>query len=541
MTIDISVDDMNRELDDSREEVDPCLETVDTERLTDVGNARRLVRRFAGSIRYCPEVGWLTWDGSRWIADNRGRVREMAKAVAQDLHDEADAARQELADYLAGGGDKDSEEGKRIAARVKRLMGWALASEGASKQRAMCDLAQSDPQVVVERGDFDTEPELLNLRDCVVNLRTGDRLEHTPKRLMMHRAEAAYARVPKGKTYRDVAPRFMDFLAKVTCGDLELAAYLQRAVGVSMCGNGPKNKLFICHGMGANGKSTFIGLISRILGSYCVNIRVKALLETGGFDQIPVDIARLAGARMCTMAEPSAGDQLASGIVKELLGEAVMTARFMRKDPFTFTPCCSPWLSCNHKLIVRDNSDGTWRRMSLLAWGHRFEERDQIENFDALLLREEREGIFAWMIDGAMEYLANGLQPPASVTAAVAAYREEMDLLAEFLTEYTERGTTPEYVTAYRDAWEAFKEWAKDYGEDARKWNPKRFTRELSDRGIKRSASKANGQPLVGIKLIRMANSGKPMPPVPGWMSELPPPGDPPPGRSRHWTEGDDN
>lgn len=507
-----------------------------TARRTDVGNSRRLVTRFHGRIRYCPEVGWLTWDGSRWVTDKRGRVREMAKAVAEDLFAEAAEAEDAFRAFIEGGGSKDDERAKILEGAWKAALAWAKASESASKQNAMIDLAQSDADVVAERAEFDTDPELLNLRDCVVHLRTGERMEHDPKRLMMHRAEAAYAVVPAGKTYAETAPMFVSFLAKVTRGDQELAAYLQRAVGVSMCGHGPKDKLFICHGMGANGKSTFIGVIANILGSYCVNVRVKALLDNGGFDSIPVDIASLAGARMATMAEPEAGDKLASGIVKELLGEAKITARWMRKDPFTFTPTCSPWLSCNHKLIVRDSSDGTWRRMALIGWGHKFEEADQVKNYDAVMLATERDGIFAWMLDGAREYLRGGLRPPASVTDAVAAYREEMDLLGEFVGEYLERGEG--YVAGYQETWTAFRAWMKDSGEDERRWNLKRFTRELGDRGIKRSAGKAHGQPLVGVRLVKTAEGARQAPP-PTWMAEIPVPTEAPMPTRRHWT--DDN
>lgn len=521
------VDAANDALVDAQDPPDvvPAEEDI---RCTDVGNSRRLVRRFGGRIRYCPEMGWLTWDGSRWMADNRGRVKEMAKAVAQEILDEG-AELNAVAEDLEREADSDDKEMKeriaKIRAAASKRIAWGYASESGGKQRAMVDLAQSAQDVVAERAQFDTAPELLNLRDCVVNLRTGERLDHDPSRLMMHRAEAAWATVPVGKTYKDIAPRFMAFLAAVTQGDVELAAYLQRAVGVSMCGHGPKNRLFICHGMGANGKSTFIGVIATILGSYAVNTRVETFVNKGGFDQIPVDVATLAGARMVTMAEPEAGDQLASGLVKEILGERSKTARFMRRDPFTFTPTCSPWLSCNHKLIIRDNSDGTWRRMALIPWKHKFEEKDQVEHYDQVLLDAERDGILAWMLDGAREYLAHGLKTPASVVAAVAAYREEMDLLGEFVGEYMERGDTPRHVTAYQDAWQAFKVWAKDNGEDERRWSTKRFTRELADRGIKRAPGKAKGQPLMGVRLVKTAEGAK-MASPPAWLDEPPPPTD---------------
>ena len=36
---------------------------------SDTGNAERLVARFGSDIKWCPAMGWLTWDGERWQRD----------------------------------------------------------------------------------------------------------------------------------------------------------------------------------------------------------------------------------------------------------------------------------------------------------------------------------------------------------------------------------------------------------------------------------------------------------------------------------------
>lgn len=42
---------------------------------TDMGNAERLVSRYASDIRYCYDFKkWLIWDGTRWCCDNTGRI-----------------------------------------------------------------------------------------------------------------------------------------------------------------------------------------------------------------------------------------------------------------------------------------------------------------------------------------------------------------------------------------------------------------------------------------------------------------------------------
>src|SRR5262245_56780624 len=56
--------------------------------LTDLGNARRLVRRHGKDLRYCLAWGkWLSWDGRRWRIDDSGEVMRRAKATALSIYE----------------------------------------------------------------------------------------------------------------------------------------------------------------------------------------------------------------------------------------------------------------------------------------------------------------------------------------------------------------------------------------------------------------------------------------------------------------------
>lgn len=491
-------DDINRRLSESEAEPPPVVEGE--VRLTETGNARRLVRRFGGALRYVADVGsWAVWEGSRWALDVRGRVIERCKQVADEIIEEGRvlALRADEMEAAPAADGIDPEAKKKhveeLRGRAAALVKWGTSSESMARLKATASAAQSEPAVVVERADFDRQAEMLNLQNGIVDLRHGRLLPHTPDALLMHQANAEW--------YDDRAyecPKWSAFLRTVFCGDEELIAFVQRAAGMSMVGHGPKDALFILYGMGANGKSTFVSVMVDILGSYAVTTRVQTFLQKGG-SQIPADVAALAGARAVTMAEPNAGDQLATGLIKECLGEGKITARFLNQNFFSFTPTFAPWLSCNHKPIVKDTSDGTWRRMQLIGFNHRFEEKDQVKNYDKVLLAEERDAIFAWMLAGARAYLGVGLQPPKSVRDDVATYREEMDLLAEFIQEYLERGN---FTAPYEETWQAFRGWTRD-NNDEKAWSKKRFTREMGDRGIRRSPGKGNGQPFVGVRLVK--------------------------------------
>ena len=56
-------------------------------------------------------------------------------------------------------------------------------------------------------------------------------------------------------------PIWLAFLETVTGGDTELIAFLQRMSGYALTGSTEEHALFFQHGVGANGKSTFIKAI----------------------------------------------------------------------------------------------------------------------------------------------------------------------------------------------------------------------------------------------------------------------------------------
>jgi putative DNA primase/helicase len=50
-------------------------------------------------------------------------------------------------------------------------------------------------------------------------------------------------------------------------------------------------------------------------------------------------------------------------------------------------------------------------------------------------LREELPGILAWAVRGALDWQKSGLREPEAVKEATAEYKEESDVLADFLTD----------------------------------------------------------------------------------------------------------
>src|SRR5258707_15106782 len=92
----------------------------------------------------------------------------------------------------------------------------------------------------------------------------------------------------------------------------------------------------------------------------------------------PADIARLVGVRGVFVRETAQGKHLDANRVKELVSHGEpLPARFMRENWFDFVPKFKLWLHTNNKPLIRDDTDGTWRRIYPVRFRHEVP-KDQI-------------------------------------------------------------------------------------------------------------------------------------------------------------------
>ncbi len=419
--------------------------------LTDLGNSERFVSDHGEDVRYCyPWATWLVWTGARWEKDDAGRAHRLAKETVRGIYQEA-----------AEAGDED---------RRKALAKHAARSESADKIRAMLELARSELPVAPD--ELDADPMVLNAKNGTIDLRTGELREHRREDLITKLAPAEYR--PDAE-----APAWGAFLERVL-PDEELRGFVRRAAGYSASGDTSEQCLFINHGVGANGKSTFHEAAAAALGDYAMRAPTDMLLARRS-GAVPNDVARLKGARFVSAAETEDGRRLAESLVKDLTGQDTITARFMRAEFFDFKPTHKLHLSTNHKPEIRGTDAAIWRRIRLVPWTVTIPPAEQDKKLSEKL-RGELAGVLAWIVRGCVEWRHEGLKAPDAVRKATGAYRSEMDVIGAFIEDCcvlrpdASALATPLYV--------AYKEWCEESGEPIEK--QRRFGMRLTERGLRR-------------------------------------------------------
>lgn len=446
--------------------------------LTDSGNAERLVELHGDDLRYCKLWGkWLVWDGMRWHADDTAEVERRALLTARSIAAEA------VADEKLG---RDT---------FHDCMKWAKGSESGTKQAAMVKLAGREARVVVIPDQLDRDGSKLGTQNGVIDTREGEFGEHEREALMTRVAGTAYR--------EDAAcPTFLAFLDQITFDPErnqprpELVSYLQRAVGYSLTGDTSERVMFILHGVGKNGKSTFIDIIREMMGDYAMRVPTDTLMARRN-ESIPNDIARLKGARFVFASETDDGKRLSEALIKDLTGGDTISARFMRGEWFDFKPEFKLWLATNHRPTIRGTDPAIWDRIHLIPFDVRISEEQQDRNLSKKL-RKELPGILRWAVEGCLEWQRDGLKPPVCVRSATNQYRTEMDRLAPFLADCC--AIEPYARVTAKELYAAYQHWCNENGE--RYARQRDFGVKLGEKGFEQHRGAKGLRFWVGLRLV---------------------------------------
>jgi putative DNA primase/helicase len=450
----------------------PAKKTPPSFNCSDLGNAERLAHYYGEQIRYCHTwKKWFVWDGTRWSEDETGQVKQIAKKTVRKIYEEA----------------KQCEDDSKRQATARH----AISSESNTRIKAMVSLAQSDLPVTPD--EFDKDRYLLNCENGTLDLKTGILLPHRKNDFISKLAPVSYDETT-------TCPQWEQFLDRIMDGNQDLIQFLQRAVGYSLTGDVSEQCLFLFWGSGANGKSTFLRTIGSILGDYSQHTATETLLikKQGA---IPNDIARMKGARFVTASEAEAEHKLAENLIKQMTGDDLISARFLHQEWFEFEPEYKIFLGTNNKPIIKGNDYAIWRRIKLVPFKMTIppEERDR----DLLnKLKKEASGILNWALKGCLDWRKHGLGIPAEVTEATDEYRQEMDLLSNFIGECCIEG--PGERVSSSDLYRVYSKWCEENGEFQLKQAS--FGRKLREKGFSSNLfSKKRVRYWEGLGLVEMA------------------------------------
>jgi len=412
--------------------------------LNDLYHAHEIVELHGKDIRHCKQLGgFLVWNGRRWAPDRAGTVWRLAIRTTAHVYRE----------------QKRTDAGKR-----RFVEKWALNATRAKNIKDALIQLQAQSSIIAPADAFDRDPFLFTAQNGTIDLRTGELREHRREDMITKIAPVAYD--------PDAGPPrlWTRFLHEMLDGNRELIDFIQRACGYALTGSGSEQKLFFLHGNGPNGKRTFLHTLMHVMGTYARPIPPDSLFRARA-DQRSTASADLTACRLAVITEPGAGRYISGAALNRLAGDCLISRSAQKV-----------FVTGDHLPLIRDGDRSSWRRMILIPLTVTIPEHRRDKDLPHKL-RAEAAGILNWIVTGCLEWQKKGLSEPAAVAGALRAYRTDMDVLGDFLSDRCTiddraRSTTADIIRAYTT-------WCQENGE--RPMTACRLGLRLKERGFRKT------------------------------------------------------
>jgi len=433
----------------------------------DEGNARAAVHLFGKDFAYSPALGWMCWTGTHWRQDPaEAEVDKMLLAVLKQRRLLAVSAGKEAVVKATPGSRKRVNDAKGLFRSF----------------------------VNVEDADFDSDPDLLNVANGVLNLRTRKLTAHEPGHRFTYCIDVPFEPSAHSREWED-------FLASAVQADV--LDYLQMAVGYTLTGHTSEECLWYVHGPTRAGKGTFTETLLALLGSpLATEVDFATFTARREGDTQNFDLAPLKPARLVITSESNRYEALNTGKVKTLTGGNLIRCAFKHRAHFTYRPQFKAWLVSNHPVSADVDDDALWYRVKVVQFPN-----SKIENEDKHLKQRLRHpdvlaGVLRWAVDGAAAWYASarGLVHPDVIRTNTDAHRGELDMIQAWLDERCEVGY--DTFTAYSALYGSYTDWCRDSGVEPKK--ARAFALGMKAKGLEGDLKKVSGEVFRIIKNVRL-------------------------------------
>jgi P4 family phage/plasmid primase-like protien len=268
-----------------------------------------------------------------------------------------------------------------------------------------------------------------------------------------------------------------DFMAKVFPKP-ELRKYMWRKLASCLEGANKEQTYETWIGVGGNGKSKLVDLMSMALGDYASSLQSTAMTrkrpDAGAANP---DIMAIRNKRFIYMAEPDDREPLNTSRMKQFTGEDDVEARGLFEDQTKFKITGKIFMLCNAFPAINTMDRGTWRRVRAVPFEAKFVDplvedvhpaahiypRDN--QLDAKMKRWRTLFMSRLVHIYKTEYLPHGLGAvPAIVTQESNKYQESFDSVAKFMNARIREIKRGGYEANIKDIFRVYKNWYESIG-----------------------------------------------------------------------------
>lgn len=321
---------------------------------------------------------WYIYTNHRWEENEGGTNLRMA--ISKELHNIYFTKINELSQYMSSGA-LDSSTDKYAALQLKFKKIAKICND--LKRRGVKDNIMREAKEIFYDSEFvdkiDANPKLLCFNNGVMDFNTQEFRKGKPDDYLAKSTKINYIKLDynKHKQYIDEINDFMNKLFP----EPELRNYMWEHLASTLIGENNDQTFNIYNGNGSNGKSKLVELMSACLGDYKATVPITLITaKRNSIGSTSSEVVQLKGTRYAVMQEPSKGDRINEGIMKEITGGDPLQGRALFKDSITFIPQFKLVVCTNTLLDVNSNDEGTWRRICVCEFKSKFCSKDDFDN-----------------------------------------------------------------------------------------------------------------------------------------------------------------
>ena len=401
----------------------------------DEGNAQGLNYLHGDRFLYCEAYGWMYYTGTHWERDKA--EAKLERAIVDTLQ------RRRLAAVQAG--SETLVKAAKPSAYHVRSARYLLTS-----------------LLAVSVRDFDASPNHLNVKNGVLDLRTGELVAHDPSQRF------TYCLPVEFESYVDTA-QWERWLLGAVGGDEAVARYLQAAVGYTLTGHIWEECFFYIYGPTRAGKGTFTETLLALMGREPLAIEADFATFTRKRenDTNNADLAKLKPCRLVIASESAKHEWINAAKTKQVTGGNEIFCAFKYGDHFSYRPQYAIWLVSNHAPKIDVDDDAAWARVRVIHFPNshlgREDKRLKAKMQEPVMLRR----VLAWAVRGAMRWYGakgKGLIAPPGVEAEIQAARDLLDFVGQWLAERVEKTDDPKHFVSNPTLYADYKQWCEANG-----------------------------------------------------------------------------
>lgn len=292
---------------------------------------------------------------------------------------------------------------------------------------------------------LDQNPYLLCFNNCVVDFKTKEVRDAEPEDYLCNCTNIDYIEFDeKNKDHVKIMGEINAFMKQLFPVE-ELCEYMWDHLASTLIGTNENQTFNMYTGVGRNGKSKLVELMECCLGDYKGTVPITLITsKRTSIGSASPEIAQLKGKRYAVMQEPSKGQTLNEGIMKEITGGDPVQGRALYHDTITFIPQFTLAVCTNNLFDIKSDDDGTWRRIRVCDFLSKFvadpkpSKKSPYEFKIDKKINEKFDSwkeIFMWMLVQ-RAFKTNGLVKDCQMVLNTSnKYRCSQDQITEFINE----------------------------------------------------------------------------------------------------------